>query len=268
MKAAVKLFDFRGSLNKRTASLFAFAGTAMILVVWESIVRLGLIQKTLMPTPSSVVSALGEMVSNDNLVSELMYSLKLNLIGYIEAVLVAVPIGFAISLFASSRAAFNGVFAAMRFLPLAALTGPFIAWFGIDDTMKIQFLAFSIIVYLVPVAVQCVDDVDQVHVDMAKTLGASKWQTIKWIFFPGAMSKMIDYIRVIVATSWTYIIIAEVINKNAGIGALISTVSRQNRIDKVFAGVLVIAIVGMLQDLAFMMIDKTLYPFKYTKGEK
>jgi len=69
---------------------------------------------------------------------------------------------------------------------------------------------------------------------------------------------------VIVAISWTYIIIAEVVNKTqGGIGALCYTASRAARPDKVFAILALIIVVGIIQDKLYMFLDKKILKHKY-----
>ena len=77
------------------------------------------------------------------------------------------------------------------------------------------------------------------------------------------MSKLMDDIRVLTAISWTYIIIAELLNRQGGVGSLIYVKARQGQIEKVFAILFVIIIVGFLQDRIFAYIDKRLFPHKY-----
>ena len=187
----------------------------------------------------------------------------LNVFGYIEAVLVCVPLGFLIGLFPFFKGLFSRQVDAIRFIPLTAITGLFIVWFGIEDTMKIQFLAFGIAVYLLPVVVQRIDQVEKVYQQTAFTLGASKWQTIRTVFFPAVFSKLFDDIRVLVAISWTYIIVAEMVNKTGGIGAMLYSAARQSRIDKVFALLFLIILVGFIQDKIFKAVDKYLFPYKH-----
>ena len=151
---------------------------------------------------------------------------------------------------------------ALRFLPLTALTGLFIVWFGIEDNMKVAFLAFGIIVYLLPVVAQRVREVQDVYTKTVFTLGATNWQTIKSVYIPSVMSKVMDDIRVLTAISWTYIIIAELLNKTNGIGALIYQKARGGQIEKVFAILFVIILIGFAQDKIFEFIDKRLMPFK------
>jgi len=135
--------------------------------------------------------------------------------------------------------------------------------------MKVSFLAFGILVYLIPVVVQRIFEVQNVYLRTVFTLGATSWQTVKTVYFPFVFSKLIDDIRVLTAISWTYITIAEMLNKGGGIGELIWMAKRQSRIDKAFAILIVIVVIGLLQDRLFVFLDKILFPYKHlNKGKK
>ena len=265
-----RLIKLRGELNAKTSTLVQVVGLGLIVSLWSVVSGLEIIPNSLLPTPWSVLSSFSELHFNDFLIRNVIYSVKINLMGYLEALMIAIPVGFLVGLLPVCRELFRRYIDATRYLPLTALTGLFIAWFGIEDTMKVQFLAFGIVVYLLPVVIQRIYEVEQVYVDTIYTLGATKWQTIKEIFVPAVMSKISDDARVLVAISWTYIIVAELINKSAGgIGALCYTAARQSRIDKVFAVLMVIVLIGFVQDKLAGMLDKVLFPHKYTgAGEK
>lgn len=200
-----------------------------------------------------------------SLIIDAKRSIWLNLRGYFWAIFISIPLGFIVGLFPLFRGLFSKQVDAMRYLPLTAVTGLFITWFGIDDVMKVSFLAFGIIVYLLPVVVQRIDEVKDVYLKTVFTLGANNWQTIKTVYFPSVLSKLMDDIRVLTAISWTYIIIAELINRQGGLGARIYLMARQGHLEKVFAILIVIIIIGFLQDRLFIYLDKRLFPFKYIK---
>ena len=170
----------------------------------------------ILPTPSNVIQSYPSLIKDDELVKNTLKSIWLNFKGYFWAVLISIPIGFLIGLFPIFRGMFSKQVDALRYLPLTALTGLFIIWFGIEDEMKVSFLAFGIIVYLLPVVVQRIDEVNSVYTKTVFTLGATDWQTIKTVFLPSVLSKLIDDIRVLTAISWTYIIIAELLNRQGG----------------------------------------------------
>jgi ABC-type nitrate/sulfonate/bicarbonate transport system permease component len=235
----------------------------------DGFTKKAMVDKAILPSPFAVLASFKELHFENFLVKNAWISIKLNVWGYIEAVVLSLLIGFIIGLIPFFKSLWSRYIDAIRFVPLAAVTGIFIAWFGIYMDMKVQFLAFGIFVFLVPVVVQRITEVDQIYIQTSYTLGASSWQTIRKVYWPHVTSRIIDDVRVLTAISWTYIIVAELINtEEGGLGALIFKAQRSSRLDKVFAILLLIIIIGFIQDLIFSWLDKKLYPFKYLKKTK
>ena len=121
-------------------------------------------------------------------------------------------------------------------------------------------------VYLLPVIVQRINEVEDVYLKTVFTLSATNWQMVKTVYLPALFSKLIDDIRVLTAIGWTYIILVELLNRTeGGVGAMIWGNRRSGNVDKVFAWLIVIIIVGFLQDRLFVYLDKRLFPHKYYK---
>lgn len=258
-----ELFTLRAKLSQKKSLLIEVCGFIFFISLWWAVCAMGLIPEAILPSPLKVITSYWELHFEDELVRNFGYSIKLNLLGYLEAVAIALPLGYLIGLYPIGKALASRYIDAIRFLPLTACTGIFISWFGIDDFMKVQFLAFGIIVYLLPVVVTKVVDLDDVYTQTTYTLGATQWQTIKSVFIPSVSSKVFDDIRVLVAISWTYIIIAELLNRTAGIGSLIFVAQRQSRVDKVFAILFLIILLGFVQDKVFQWLDKKFFKYKY-----
>jgi len=265
-------------LTKRQQLYIAVGGLIFFLLVWYLITKTGLVSSGVLPSPWDVTMAFVQLLTNQDewiignlriemssLIYNTGYSIVLNVVGYLEAIIASLLFGFLIGLFPFFRSLLSRYIDAIRFIPLAAVTGLFVAWFGIEFNMKMQFLAFGIFVFLLPVVVQRIDEVDKIYKQTAYTLGATDWQTIRYVYWPHVLSKLIDDIRVLTAISWTYIIVAELINAESGIGKLIHMARRQSQLDQVFALLIVIILVGILQDILFRMVDKKINPFKYVK---
>ncbi len=221
------------------------------------------------PPPQGVFASYPDLLQKDDLVINSFKSVWLNIKGYIWALIIALPIGFLIGLLPLFKGMFNRPVEALRYLPLTALTGVFMAWFGTSDRMKIAFLAFGILVYLLPVVVQRINEVKDVYLKTVFTIGANTWQTIRTVYIPSVMSRVWDDIRVLTAISWTYIIVAELVNSTeGGVGAMIFKKSRFGDMEKVFAILLVIIFIGLLQDRYFAYLDKKLFPFKHNAENK
>ena len=259
----MNIFSMNFTPGRKVTFLISFAGMLLILGIWSLITFTGWVGKAILPTPLAVITSFKELHFQDFLVRNTLYSIKLNIYGYLEAIALSLLLGFIIGLLPFFKSLLNRYVDAIRFVPLTAVTGLFIAWFGIETNMKVQFLAFGILVYLLPVVVQRITELDEIYLQTAYTMGASNWEIFRTVYWPFVTSKIFDDIRVLTAISWTYIIVAELVNKTGGVGALIFTAARQSRIDKVFAVLFVIIVIGILQDKLFQWLDKKLFPFKH-----
>jgi NitT/TauT family transport system permease protein len=267
MKINSNLFKMGAELTPKTSTLVTIFGAIGIVFLWFLITTYGGVSNTIFPKPQDVVASFGELQRNYGLGHNVWYSVKLNLLGYFEALAISIPLGFVIGLFPIARGLFSRWVDAIRFIPLTAVTGLFIGWFGIELGMKVHFLAFGILIYILPIMVQRVDQIEKIHLQTAWTIGANNWQTFKHVYFPSVVSKISDDARVMVAISWTYIIVAELINKEGGVGALIFTATKQSRVDMVFAILLIIIFIGYLQDMLFKYADYLMFPYKYEKSQ-
>ena len=257
------LFELRGKLSSETSTMISIIGLVSMIGVWQIVCSMGFVNAGILPSPMNVLSSFKELYYDDALVINCVYSIKLNMLGYAEAIAICLPLGFVIGLFPIFREMLSKPLDSIRFIPLPAATGLFIAWWGIDSNMKVQFLACGITVYLLPVVVQCVQDVDDTYVQTIQTLTSSRWQAIKRVFIPAVLSAVSTQIMVLIAISWTYITVAELVNKTGGVGALAFQAARQSRVDKVFAVLMIIVIIGYVQDITMRILDKMIFPHKY-----
>jgi NitT/TauT family transport system permease protein len=239
------------------------SGWVILFVIWYLITNFGLINNHVMPTPQKTFNSFIEMKSDDNLLENILFSLRINIIGYLKCILAALVVGFAIGLSPQVRKMFSHQVNALRFVPITALMGIFIAISGLTIVTKINFLAFGIWVYLVPVVVQRIDEVDTTHLQMMKTLGASFWQTVRFVTWRSVIARLSDDIRILVGISWTYIIVAELAGIQGGLGSLIFLGERQSNVGKVYAVIFIIVAIGIIQDALFKLIDRILFRFKY-----
>lgn len=259
-----KLFELRGKLDKRTHGLIVAIGFVFIMSLWIAVTGLHLVKPQILPSPFKVLTAFPELHFQNALIRNLGYSVYLNIMGYVEAIIVSLIVGFIMGMFPLFKSLFSGYVNSARFVPMTAVTGLFMAWFGIETGMKIQFLAVGIMVYLIPVVIARIEEIDDVYEHTALMLGASPIQRILYVYIPSVMSRIIVDIQNLLAISWTYIIVAEMINSSSGgIGSLAFLSARQSRIDKVFAVLLIIVLVGFIQDRFFSFLDKKLCRFKY-----
>lgn len=262
----MRLLKVQGTLSRREAFFLGVLGIVIVIGIWL-LLTMGespLVPAYILPHPWKVLTSFPQLYTDNDIIRNTCLSLGLNLAGYIEAILISLPIGFIIGLYPFFKGGFQRQVDAIRYVPLTAVTGLFIVWFGTGTAMKVHFLAFGILIYLLPVIVQRISEVDDVYLKTVYTLGATDWQTIKTVYIPSVLSRISDDIRVLTAISWTYIIVAESIDNTGGIGGLIWRVGiRQGRVDKVFAMLIIIILIGVIQDKLFVYLDRLFFPHKY-----
>ena len=182
--------------------------------------------------------------------------------GFVLSGLVAIPLGLLMGTFPAVRHFLSPLVDPLRFLPISALVPLFLVWFGIEETMKIMLLFVGTLVYLLPLVVEAVEGVDDVYLQTATTLGATRWQLVRHVLIPGSLPAIGEALRVMNGIGWTYVILAEIVNARYGLGHIITVAGKRSHVDQIFAGVLVILAIGVATDFLIRIVNKQLFYWK------
>ena len=98
-------------------------------------------------------------------------------------------------------------------------------------------------------------------VNIAYTLGASRWQVFRRVLLPASWPGVIDNLRIGLGWAWTYLIVAELVAASTGIGHVILQSSRFLETEKIIAGILTIGALGLLSDAGFRLLYRVLFPY-------
>ena len=275
MNILKKLFKFGGNSDFGILinSIISIIGAFIIILLWHVISINELISTNILPDPFNVISCIPSLITDNYLFANIWYTVKLNLSCYVYAILISFPIGFIIALFPITNILFGKYISAIRFIPLPSITGIFLAIFGLTFGMKIWFLTVAIMIYIIPAVVNKINDIqnpanekDNVYLQTAQTLGMTSWQKFRYVYFPYVTSNVAETCIDLLAISYSYVVIAEMIYKDglvSGMGALINTMVRQSQMPQVYALIFLIIIIGCLQDFLFKKIVKLIFPYKY-----
>lgn len=260
------LLKFGGEISKKERTIIGIIGAIFLFLIWVGVTLGEVISPGILPSPFRVFETLPSLIKEYHLFSNIGYTVSLNLLGYVMALIAALPLGFIIGIYPLSNALFRNYFEAMRYIPLPTVSGIFISIFGLAFGMKSSLLAFGIFIFALPAVVQKIVDLqnpnnekDNVYIQTAKTLGMSNWQMFRYIYWPYTIERVYSDIRSLVAISYTYVVIAESLNKDGGIGAMISTFTRQSRMPEIYMLLFIIVLIGILQDKLFKIMDPILF---------
>lgn len=270
-KRAAPLWGLRAQIPVRTGRLLGLLSVVLVFAAWCvcSYVKVGegdqagpLVPYFYLPAPDHVVKALVYLTFEQNLFGSIRISALRIIYALSLSVAVAFPLGLAMASFEVVNRFFDPLIAPMRYLPITAFIPLLILWFGIDEKQKVAFLFLGTVVYLLPAVVDAIRAVPEEMVQTAYTLGASKFQAMRSVLIPAALPQIFDGFRVMNAIAWTYIILAEMVNAESGIGRLIFYAGQRNKTEWLFAGILVVGIIGILTDIAIRGVNQLLFAWR------
>ncbi|HYV44432.1 MAG TPA: ABC transporter permease [Myxococcaceae bacterium] len=266
------LWALRAPIPRATGQLLAASSVALVLVVWcvLSYVHVNkggaepepLVPHFFLPPPDEVFRGLLYLVFNQGLFSAIGVSVIRILKAFALSLLVALPLGIFMGSFEAANKFFDSIMAPLRYLPITAFIPLLILWFGIQEEQKVAFLFLGTFVFLLPVVVDAIKVVPEELIQTAFTLGATKAQVIRTVLIPAALPQIFDSFRVMNAIAWTYIILAEIVNPQNGIGYILRLAEQHTKPAWSFAGILVVGVIGLLTDLLIRGVNRLLFGWR------
>jgi NitT/TauT family transport system permease protein len=220
------------------------------------------ISPTILPSPGEVATSFPELWGRRQLAASILYSLGRVAAGFFIGAAVAIPLGIGMGAFARIRALFLPIAVIGGYTPIAALVPLTMMLSGIGESQKVMFLAIATFIYLLPLVFKAVASVDEVYLETAATLGTGTWKQVTRVLIPVALSEIYNAMRLAFAVGWTYIILAEMVDADRGLGNLIIVSQRRGPREHIFLVILVIALVGFLVDWLLARLGRWLFPHK------
>jgi NitT/TauT family transport system permease protein len=228
------------------------------LGVWWAISRLG-VDSIFLPSPEAVFRSLVSLVSSDFVVAHLAPSALRVAAAFLLSAAIAVPLGVAAGQIPAVRQMVVPLFSFFRYLPVAAIVPLCILWFGLGHEQKIAVITIGVVFQLVLLITYDSSAVPVELIETARTFGLPRWRVLTHVIFPAAAPAIWDHLRISAGWAWSYVVLAELVAGNAGVGYYVVQSQRYLETDRVFAGILVIGLVGWLTDLAFRRVGDRLF---------
>jgi ABC-type nitrate/sulfonate/bicarbonate transport system permease component len=161
--------------------------------------------------------------------------------------------------FAPVDAFLRRIISGAKSVPTTGILGLIVLWFSLEERAKILFLFLGAIFYMVIMVKNAVLNVREDYIRVALDIGANRWQMVSRVLIPGALPQIWDAIAVCNGIMWTYIVLAEFISSNEahlGLGYLLYIGSRTQESSRVFAALILIAVISSLTDWLLYAIRK------------
>ncbi len=262
MAPRTEVFALRNPQPRGRALALGFVAPAVVLGVWCVITYGGFAPPDFLPSPTEVVRGTLQLFIEHDLGDAIVVSTRRIAIAFLLASAVALPLGVLMGAFDAINDMFEPVVAPLRYMPISAFIPLLILWFGIYEKQKVAFLFLGVFVYLLPVVVSAIRAVPDELVQTALTLGATRAQVIRTVLVPAALPEIWDSFRVMNAISWTYVILAEAVNPEHGLGYMVELARTHQKASWSFAGLFVIGGIGLLTDMVIRLIGTWLFGWK------
>src|SRR5690349_20506928 len=256
------LFSIRSPLPKETAFILGLVAPVVVLGAWCVLTYGGFTQPDFLPKPTEVVRGTLQLFIQYDLLTAILVSTRRIAIAFLLASAIALPLGVLMGTFDPINRVFEPIMAPLRYMPISAFIPLLILWFGIYEKQKIAFLFLGVFVYLLPVVVSSIRLVPEELIQTALTLGATKAQVIRTVLLPAALPEIFDSFRVMNAIAWTYVILAEAVNPEHGLGYMVELARTHQKASWSFAGLLVIGGIGLITDQIIRTISKVLFRWR------
>lgn len=235
---------------------FDLAAFAMLLLVWEGVVRLFRVPEIVVPAPSSIVSALVSIVASGAVFPHLGITLSEVLLGFAIGSSVALVLGALIAQFRIVDRLVTPYIVALQAVPKVALAPLLVIWFGFGIASKVLMTA---VIAFFPILVNTVAglrSVDQDRLDLMTALKASRWQTFTMVKLPTALPFIFAGLDVGIVLSVIGAIVGEFVGASGGLGYLLLVYNADLKIAAVFALLVILAAIGLLLHAAVRLVQR------------
>lgn len=256
-----RLFEFNSPIS--AGSAFALALTAWVIFfgLWEIAVLLKLTNAVLLPGPAKVLTSFVGLFTEKDYLADIGMSLYRVVASFTLACLLAVPLGILMGTFRRVEAFFNPLVSAFRYLPAPSFIPLLLMWFGAGEGEKLALLFLGVVWFLITLIMDYAKSLPVDFINTALTLGGNRKQVLLTVIVPAMLPNILTAMRQMLAVSWTYLVIAEIVAADSGIGAMMMRAKRFVHIDEIMAGIITIGLLGLFFDILLRGARRMLFPY-------
>ena len=181
--------------------------------------------------------------------------------GFVIAAVLALPLGVLMGAYKPIEAFFEPFVSFARYLPASAFIPLLILWAGIGEAQKLAVIFIGSFFQLVLMIAVTVGNTRRDLVEAAYTLGCSGLSVVRRVSLPAAAPQVAETLRLVLGWAWTYVVVAELIGAQSGIGHMIMDSQRLLDTGQMIFGIFCIGVIGLASDLLFKWANRKIFPW-------
>lgn len=260
-----------GKLLMRASRRLVVGVVTLVAVgfLWWFLTRFGYISPMRLPTPAETYDAFLQIAfegyGNATLLTHILHSTKLVLIGFGVAVLLGVPLGLAMGASTSVEAFINPAFLFLRPIPPLAWIPLSIVWLGLGDASKIMVIFIGAFVPSVINSYTGARSLSQPLVEAAAMLGIGRLRFVLEVLIPGALPMIFTGLRLSLQAAWTTLVAGELIGAAFGLGYVLNQAAQDINIAMIVVAMIAVAIMGALMTAVLGLLEHHFMPWSKRK---
>ena len=259
-------WTIRGWISPANYWTLAGVGLAIPLTAWFLLSALGPINPVFLPGPLAVVGRVSVWFNDGDLLGDMRISCFRVVAGWALSALIALPLGLLIGTFRRIQALLEPLTDFIRYMPAVAFVPLVMLWVGIDESAKVAIIFIGTFFQMVLMVAEDVRRVPMAQIEAAQTMGATRYEIIEKVIIPSAKPALLDTLRITMGWAWTYLVVAELVAANSGLGYAIVKAQRFLQTDKIFAGIILIGAIGLAMDQCFRWAHRAAFPWLHIRN--
>ena len=258
-----RFWIIRGHISRNHYLLLALLGLLLPLTAWWLLSMSGLVEKVFMPSPLDVLKRSFIWFSDESLMADIWISTYRVFAGFLLSAILAIPLGVLIGTYQPMKAMFEPLMDLIRYMPAVAFIPLVMLWVGIEESSKITIIFIGTFFQMVLMVAEDIRRVPDNQIEAAQTMGANSNEIVSLVIIQSAKPALLDTLRVTMGWAWTYLVVAELVAANSGLGYSILRAQRFMQTDKIFAGIILIGLIGLAIDQLFRLLHRKSFPWLY-----
>lgn len=256
-----------GWLNKTSVlKALAFLSPSILLVMWEILARMGVVDMRLFSSPSKVFGSFLPMLYSGELIYHTLISAQRIVLGFLAGALPGVILGLAMGLFSPVRASLMPMVAATFPIPKLAIMPLILIVFGLGEASKVFTIAIGVFYLVLINTMAGVLSIEDIYMDVAKSFGAKAIQTYATVALPGALPMIFAGFKLGMGTALLLIVAAELSAAKAGVGWMVWRAYDMFDIERMFVALITMAFLGYIFSYLLDILERQVIPWKGDRG--
>jgi len=244
-----------GAWRRRQRVVLGIAGGVGLLVVWEAIARLGVVDARYLPPPTEVAGEFVRQLASASFWTALALTLRTWILGLVIVTVAGVVLGFVIGLSPFLRRYTTSTIEFLRPIPSVALIPLAVLVFGVRVESALLLIVYACFWQMLIQMLYGVRDVDPVAVDTARTFGLGWFARLRYVVWPSALPYLLTGLRLSATIALVLAITAELVIGVPGLGTSITLAQNGARVTTVYALTVATGILGLIINLLMRAVE-------------